>query len=158
MGARLTWAKRKISAARIPIRVPGAAELPDRLRTVLGVIHLLFTMGHTASSGQSLMRLDLVDQALQLTRVLRELMPDEAEIRGLLALLLVTDARRATRVGANGQLLRLAEQDRSQWDRSAIAEARNLIADSLHGVRPGRYVLQAATASLLRRSADLPRH
>jgi RNA polymerase sigma-70 factor (ECF subfamily) len=133
MGARLTRAKKKISAARIPIRVPGAAELPDRLRTVLGVIHLLFTMGHTAPSGTSLMRPELVDQALQITRVLQDLMPDAPEIRGLLALLVVTDARRATRIGADGRLLRLAEQDRSRWDRSAIAEAHELIVD---GLRP----------------------
>jgi RNA polymerase sigma factor (sigma-70 family) len=137
MGARLTRAKRKISAARIPVRVPGAAELPDRLQTVLGVIHLLFTMGHTASSGESLMRPELVDRALHLTRVLLALMPDEREIRGLLALLLVTDARRATRVGANGRLLQLAEQDRSQWDRSAIAEAHDLIMDGLRAGDPG---------------------
>ncbi|GAA2760124.1 RNA polymerase sigma factor [Actinopolymorpha rutila] len=148
MAARLTRAKKKISAARIPFRVPEAAELPDRLRAVLGVIHLLFTTGHTAPSGGSLLRTDLVDQSLRLTRMLRNLMPDEREVWGLLALLLVTDARRATRVDDQGRLLRLEEQDRSRWDRAAIAEAHDLIVDGLRGGRPGRYVLQAAIASL----------
>lgn len=148
MAARTTRAKKKISAARIPFRLPGASELPERLRAVLGVVHLLFTTGHTAPSGASLVRTDLVDQSLRLTRMLRELMPDEREVRGLLALLLVTDARRATRVDAAGRLLRLEDQDRSLWDRSAMAEAHDLIVDGLRGGRPGRYVLQAAIASL----------
>ena len=148
MAARLTRAKKKISTARIPYRVPGAAELPDRLRAVLGVIHLLFTTGHTAPSGASLIRTDFMDQAMHLARMLRDLMPDEREVWGLLALLLVTDARRTTRVDGQGRLLRLEEQDRSQWDRAAMAEARDLIVDGLRGGRPGRYVLQAAIASL----------
>lgn len=148
MAARMTRAKKKISAARIPFRLPGAAELPDRLRAVLGVIHLLFTAGHTAPSGASMVRHDLVDQSLRLARTLRELMPDEREVRGLLALVLVTDARRATRVDADGRLLRLEDQDRSHWDRSAMAEAHDLIVDGVRGGRPGRYVLQAAIASL----------
>jgi RNA polymerase sigma-70 factor (ECF subfamily) len=148
MAARMTRAKKKISAARIPFRLPGAAELPDRLGAVLGVIHLLFTAGHTAPSGASLIRTDPVDQSLRLARMLRELMPDEREVRGLLALLLVTDARRATRVDADGRLLRLEDQDRSLWDRTALAEAHGLIVDGLRGGRPGRYVLQAAIASL----------
>ncbi|RVX47157.1 RNA polymerase sigma-70 factor (ECF subfamily) [Nonomuraea polychroma] len=148
MAARLTRAKKKISTARIPYRVPGAAALPDRLRGVLGVIHLLFTTGYTAPSGTSLMRTDLMDQALHLARMLRELMPDEREVWGLLALLLVTDARRATRVDSRGRLLRLEDQDRSRWDRAAIGEAHDLIVGGLRGGRPGRYVLQAAIASL----------
>jgi len=148
MAARMTRAKKKISTARIPYRVPAAAELPDRLRGVLGVIHLLFTTGHTAPSGAELVRSELVDRSLHLTRVLRDLMPDEREVWGLLALLLVTDARRATRSGADGRLLRLEEQDRSQWDRDAIAEAHELIVAGLRGGNPGRYVLQAAIASL----------
>lgn len=148
MAARLTRAKKKISTARIPFRVPRADQLPDRLRGVLGVIHLLFTTGHTAPSGTSLMRVDLTDRALHLARMLRELIPDQREVRGLLALLLVTDARRNTRVDAHGRLLRLQDQDRSQWDRAAIAEAEALILDALRGGRPGRYVLQAAIASL----------
>ncbi|MFG2041013.1 RNA polymerase sigma factor [Dactylosporangium sp. NPDC048998] len=148
MAARLTRAKKKISVARIPYRIPEAAELPDRLRAVLGVIHLLFTTGHTAPSGASLVRTDLTDQALHLARMLRELMPDEREVWGLLALLLVTDARRGTRVDAQGRLVRLEQQDRSRWDRAAIAEAHDLIVDGLRGGRPGRYVLQAAIAAL----------
>lgn len=148
MAARLTRAKKKISAARIPYRVPAAAELPERLRAVLGVIHLLFTTGHAAPSGPTLMRPDLVDQALHLTRMLRALMPDEREVWGLLALLLVTDARRVTRVDPSGRLLRLEEQDRSRWDPPEIAEAHALIVDGLRGRRPGHYVLQAAIAAL----------
>jgi RNA polymerase sigma-70 factor (ECF subfamily) len=148
MFARITRAKRKIVTARIPFRVPGTADLPERLQAVLGVIHLLFTTGHTAPSGPALVRPELVDRALHLARMLRELMPDEREVRGLLALLLVTDARRATRVGAAGRLLRLEEQDRSRWDRAAIAEAHELIVAGLRGGEPGRYVLQAAIAAL----------
>src|SRR4051812_26444233 len=123
MAARITRAKKKIAVARIPYRVPGPAELPGRLRAVLAVIHLLFTAGHTAPSGASLIRADLVDRALHLARMLDELMPGETEVRGLLALLLVTDARRATRTDAAGRLVRLEDQDRSAWDRAALAEA-----------------------------------
>jgi RNA polymerase sigma factor (sigma-70 family) len=146
MGARLTRAKQKISTARIPLRMPTEAEMPDRLRAVLGVIYLLFTTGHTATTGASLMRPELVDEALHLTDVLQELMPDEREVRGLLALLLVTDARRSTRVGVDGELIRLDEQDRSQWDATAIARASGLVKEGLRVSQPGRYVLQAAIA------------
>lgn len=148
MAARLTRAKKKIVGSHIAYRVPRPAELPDRLRAALGVIHLLFTTGHTAPSGDVLMRVDLVDSAVHLARMLRELMPDEPEARGLLALLLVTDARRATRVSARGRLLLLQEQDRSLWDRVAIAEADDLIVSALHSGRPGRYALQSAIAAL----------
>lgn len=148
MAARLTRAKKKISAARIPFRIPDATELPGRLRGVLGVIHLLFTAGHTAPVGAALVRAGLTEQALHLARTLRGLMPDEREVRGLLALLLVTDARRATRVDAQGRLVRLEQQDRSRWDRAAITEAHELIVDAIRGARPGRYVLQAAIAAL----------
>jgi len=148
MAARLTRAKKKISVARIPYRIPSAAALPDRLAGVLGVIHLLFTMGHTAPAGASLVRADLMDQALHLARMLRELMPDEPEVGGLLALLLLSHARRATRVDDRGRLLRLSEQDRSQWDQSMIAEARDLINVGLRDGRAGRYLLQAAIASV----------
>jgi RNA polymerase sigma-70 factor (ECF subfamily) len=146
MGARITRAKQKIATARIPLRVPMDVEMPERLRAVLGVIYLLFTMGHTATSGSSLMRPELVDEAMHLTGVLQELMPDEREVRGLLALMLVTDARRSTRVGVDGTLLRLDEQDRSQWDAVAIARADELVQAGLRAGRPGRYVLQAAIA------------
>src|SRR3954471_2321426 len=120
MAARVTRAKKKIAAARIPYRVPEPAELPDRLDAVLTVVHLLFTTGHTAPSGTELVRADLVERALQLTRMLRDLMPDEREVRGLLALLMLGEARRATRTDAAGRLLLLAEQDRTRWDRDAI--------------------------------------
>jgi RNA polymerase sigma factor (sigma-70 family) len=148
MGARLTRAKKKISGARIPYRIPRSAELPDRLRSVLGVIHLLFTAGHTAPSGADLLRVDLVERAMHLARMLHELMPDESEVRGLLALLLVTDARRASRVDETGRLVLLQDQDRSRWDRAAMAEAHEHIVAGLRGGRTGRYVLQAAIASL----------
>jgi RNA polymerase sigma-70 factor (ECF subfamily) len=148
MAARITRAKKKIAVARIPYRVPRAAELPERLRAVLNVIHLLFTAGHTAPSGPFLVRADLVERALQLTALLRELMPDETEVRGLHALLLVTDARRATRTDASGGLVRLENQDRSLWDTAALAEAERLITGCLRAGRPGRYVLQAAIASV----------
>jgi predicted RNA polymerase sigma factor len=112
------------------------------------VIHLLFTTGHTAPSGPALVQAGLVDQALHLARMLRELLPDDNEVLGLLALLLVTDARRATRSDAGGRLVRLPDQDRSRWDRAALAEAGELIVASLSAGPPGRYVLQAAIASL----------
>src|ERR1700722_6080012 len=131
VAARITRAKRKISSARIPYRIPRPAELPARLRAVLAVIHLLFTAGHTAPSGPALVQAGLVDQALHLARMLRELLPDDAEVRGLLALLLVTDARRATRADDSGRLLRLPDQDRSRWDRAALAEGHQLIVASL---------------------------
>ena len=158
MAARVTRAKKKISAARIPYRVPGPAELPDRLDAVLTVIHLLYTTGHTAPAGSDLVRRDLVERAIGLARMLRELMPDEGEARGLLALLLLTDARRATRAGADGRLLLLEEQDRSRWDRAAIDEGIGLLTHGPRGrdgptgapglPRPGRFVLQAAIAAV----------
>jgi len=150
MAARVTRAKKKISAARIPYRIPGPAELPDRLDAVLTVIHLLYTTGHTAPVGPQLVRAELVDRAIGLARMLCELMPDEREARGLLALLLLTDARRATRTGADGRLLLLEEQDRSRWDRAAIAEGTALVTDGLRGRPgpPGRFLLQAAIAGV----------
>jgi RNA polymerase sigma factor (sigma-70 family) len=154
MAARITRAKKKISVARIPYRIPRAAELGDRLGAALAVIHLLFTAGHTAPSGPSLVRADLVDQAMRLTRMLRELMPDSADVRGLRALLLVTDARRATRTDAGGRLLRLSEQDRSQWDSAALAEAHEEIVGCLRAGPPGRYALQAAIAALYAEAAS----
>jgi RNA polymerase sigma-70 factor (ECF subfamily) len=146
MSARLTRAKRKIEVARIPVRVPRAAELPERLHNVLGVVHVLFTMGHTAPSGETLLRVELLDESLHLARMLHALMPDESEVAGLLGLLLATDARRATRIGAQGQLQRLSEQDRSQWNRIDIDEARELILKSIRAGRPDRYVIQGAIA------------
>jgi len=148
MAARVTRAKKKISAARIPYRVPEEHELPDRLDAVLTVIHLLFTTGHTAPAGAALVRAELVERALQLARMLASLMPDEREVRGVLALMLLTDARRATRTGPDGRLLLLEEQDRSRWDRAAIAEGSRLVVSALRGGQPGRYSLQAAIAAV----------
>jgi RNA polymerase sigma factor (sigma-70 family) len=148
MSARLTRAKKKISIARIRVGVPKESELPDRLRPVLGVIYLLFTSGHTAPSGDSLLRIDLIDESILLARMLRTLMPDEPEVAGLLGLLLVNDARRDARLGARGEPLRLDEQDRSTWNQFTIDEARELIEFSMRRSRPGRYALQGAIALL----------
>ena len=148
MAARVTRAKKKISAARIAYRVPAAAELPDRLDAVLTVVHLVFTTGHTAPGGPDLVRADLVDRAIELARILRKLMPDEREIAGLLGLLLVTDARRVTRTDAYGNMLLLEQQDRSLWDKGRIAEGSALVIESLRGGRPGRFALQAAIAAV----------
>ncbi|BFU44482.1 sigma-70 family RNA polymerase sigma factor [Krasilnikovia sp. MM14-A1004] len=148
MAARVTRAKKKISAAGIPYRVPGAEELPERLDAVLSVIHLLYTTGHIAPSGADLIRTDLVERALHLARMLLSLMPDEPEVRGLLALLLLTDARRATRTDAQGRLVLLADQDRAAWDTTAITEGTHLVAGAFRTGRVGRYALQAAIAAL----------
>jgi RNA polymerase sigma-70 factor, ECF subfamily len=153
MAARVTRAKKKISGARIAYRVPDLHELPDRLDAVLTVVHLLFTTGHAAPAGDRLVRSDLVERALDLARMLHYLMPDEREVRGLLALLVLTDARRSTRTGTGGRLLLLEEQDRSLWDRVAIEHGKRLVIDALRGGRPGRFALQAAIAAL---HADAP--
>jgi RNA polymerase sigma-70 factor, ECF subfamily len=147
MAARLTRAKKKIAAARIPYVVPDAAELPARVDAVLSVIHLLYTVGHTAPSGSDLVRVDISERALDLARMLSDLMVTP-EVLGLLALLLVNHARRATRTDANGRLVRLADQDRAAWDRDAIAEGDRLVVAALEAARPGRYALQAAIAAL----------
>jgi RNA polymerase sigma-70 factor (ECF subfamily) len=148
MAARVTRAKKKITAARIPYRVPGAAELPERLDAVLSVLHLLYTTGHTAPSGPDLVRADLVEKATDLARMLRTLMPDEPEVRGLLALILLSDARRATRTDAAGRLLTLEEQDRTRWNKEMIAEGRQVVLGAFRTGRVRRYALQAAIASL----------
>src|SRR3954452_8681506 len=148
MAARLTRAKKKITAARIPYRVPPAAELPARIDAVLGVVHLLFTTGHTAAGGSALQRPDLVERALDLARMLRLLLPADADVAGLLALILLTDARRDTRVDDDGRLLLLEEQDRTRWDRPAIAEGAALVREALRRRPPGRFALQAAIAAV----------
>jgi RNA polymerase sigma-70 factor (ECF subfamily) len=148
MAARITRAKKKIALARIPYRVPPPHELPDRLDAVLTVVHLLYTTGHTAPEGDRLVRTDLVERAIDLARMLLELMPDDREVRGLLALLLLTDARRAARTDAAGRLLLLEEQDRGRWDHRAIGEGRELVDQALRRGRPGRFTLQAAIAAV----------
>jgi RNA polymerase sigma-70 factor (ECF subfamily) len=148
MAARITRAKKKIAAAGIPYRVPDRSELPARLDAVLEVVHLLFTTGHTAPIGDDLVRVDLVERALQLARMLHTLVPDSADGAGLLALLLLTDARRETRVDAEGGLVLLADQDRRRWDRSRIAEGAALVRTALRGQPASRYALQAAIAAV----------
>jgi len=148
MAARITRAKKKIAAARIPYQVPPASELPDRLAAVLDVVHLVFTTGHTAPAGQSLQRRDLAERALDLARMLRHLLPGDPAVAGLLALILLTDARRHTRTTADGRLLLLAEQDRTCWDRAEIGEGLALIRAALKQRLPTRYALMAAIAAI----------
>ncbi|HZB77278.1 MAG TPA: DUF6596 domain-containing protein [Solirubrobacteraceae bacterium] len=155
MAARITRAKKKIAAARIRYAVPAAEELPARLDAVLTVIHLLYTTGHTAPAGETLVREELTARALHLARMLHALLPAEREAAGLLALLLVHEARRATRTDAAGRMLRLAEQDRGAWDRGLIAEADALLVRALRAGPPGRFLLQAAIAAM---HAQAPAH
>ncbi|MEU4443736.1 RNA polymerase sigma factor [Actinosynnema sp. NPDC050801] len=144
MAQRLVRAKAKIRDARIPYRVPGERELPDRLRAVLAVVYLVFNEGYSASSGGALVREDLCAEAVRLGRVLAESMPDEPEVVGLLALMLLLHARSAARTGPDGDLVRLADQDRSRWDRAMLAEGRVLVRWCLRRDRPGPYQVQAA--------------
>ena len=148
MAARITRAKKKIAAARIPYRVPPAEELPARLDAVLEVVHLLFATGHTAPAGEDLVRRDLVERSLDLARMLRELLPEDLGVAGLLALILLTDARRAARVAEGGRLVLLAEQDRKRWDRQAINEGIALVREALVRRPPGRFALMAAIAAV----------
>ncbi|MEU8246891.1 DUF6596 domain-containing protein [Nonomuraea sp. NPDC048916] len=148
MAARLTRAKKKIAVARIPYAVPAPGELPRRVDSVLTVVHLLYATGHTAYSGERLVRDELTGRALDLAQMLRLLLPADRETAGLLALLLSHHARRATRTDAHGRLLRLEEQDRSAWDRELIAEADRLVVAALTAGPPGRFTLQAAIAAL----------
>jgi RNA polymerase sigma-70 factor, ECF subfamily len=141
---RLVRAKNKIRKARIPYRVPQDADLPDRLHAVLAVLYLIFTEGHTATSGGALVRSDLCAEAIRLARQLAELMPDEPEALGLLALMLLVESRRATRTAPDGSLVPLTEQDRSRWDDDLAEQGRDLVRRCLRRDRPGPYQVQAA--------------
>jgi RNA polymerase sigma factor (sigma-70 family) len=147
MAARITRAKKKISTARIPYRVPSPDQLDERVSVVLEVVHLIFTTGHTAPEGPRLARRDLVDSAISLARLLHLLMPTQADISALLALLLLIDARAQTRVSADGRLLLLSEQDRTRWDRQLISEGTGLLTDALRRGGPTRYAVEAAIAA-----------
>ncbi|MEV0090871.1 sigma-70 family RNA polymerase sigma factor [Streptomyces sp. NPDC050738] len=148
MAARITRAKKKIAGAGIPYRVPPAAELPTRIDAVLDVVHLLFTTGHTAPVGDTLMRTDLVTRAQDLARMLRRLLPENPEVAGLLALILLTDARRAARTDSAGRIVLLADQDRTLWDHEAVKEGASLVCLALRTRPPGRYPLMAAIAAV----------
>jgi RNA polymerase sigma-70 factor (ECF subfamily) len=155
MAQRIVRAKRKISGARIPFRVPEAEELTGRLPGVLRVIYLIFTEGYAASAGDALVRADLTDEAIRLTRILRRLLPTEPEVNGLLALLLLVDARCAARVDAAGELVSLEDQDRGLWNADHIAEGRDLVPAALCGPRSGPYAIQAAIAAVHTEAADI---
>jgi RNA polymerase sigma-70 factor (ECF subfamily) len=147
MAQRLVRAKRKIRQAGIAMRVPSQADMPSRLAAVLKVIYLVFTEGHMATSGPDLVRPDLCEQAIRLASELNRLLAAQPEAAGLLALLLLTDARRAARVGPDGELIQLADQDRSRWDGTRISAGRSLIEGALAQRRPGAYQLHAAIAA-----------
>ncbi len=153
MAQRIVRAKRKLHDNHASYRVPRAAELPDRLHAVLTAIYLIYTEGHTATSGQTLTKTDLSNEAIRLGRTLVELMPDEPEATGLLALMLLSESRRRTRTGPDGTMVRLADQDRSRWDRTLISEGHQLVRACLRRNQPGPFQIQAAVAAV---HADAP--
>ncbi|MBK3606715.1 RNA polymerase sigma factor, partial [Streptomyces sp. MBT54] len=155
MAQRIVRAKKKIREARIPFRVPGPDELPERLPGVLQVVYSVFTEGYAASSGPRLQRLDLAGEAVRLARILCRLLPAERETAGLLALLLLVHARRDARTGPEGEPVLLEEQDRGRWDRAMIEEGRDLVVRALTGGPAGPYGVQAAIAALHDEAADV---
>ncbi|ASR34176.1 RNA polymerase subunit sigma-24 [Prauserella marina] len=148
MGQRISRAKQRIRASGSEFRMPEQRERPARLRAVLHVLYLIFNEGYTATSGPTLRRGELAVEAIRLTRVIHHLLPDEGEVAGLLALILLTDARHAARTGSDGELIPMAEQDRGRWDRALIAEGTELVTDAMARTRLGPYQLQAAIAAL----------
>ncbi|MDO3701450.1 sigma factor [Micromonospora sp. C28SCA-DRY-2] len=148
MSQRIRRAKQRVEAAGATFTMPSAAERDERLRTVLQVLYLIFNEGYTASSGPDLHRAELTSEAIRLTRILHRLLPDDGEVAGLLALMLLTDAHRAARTGPDGELVPLAEQDRSRWDRAAIEEGIALVTAALTWSPPGPYQVQAAIAAV----------
>ncbi|MGH3732033.1 MAG: RNA polymerase sigma factor [Acidimicrobiales bacterium] len=148
MAARLTRAMKKIAVARIPYRVPEPHEMRSRTDAVLTVVHLLFTTGHTAPVGESLTRDDLIEHSLDLARMLRTLLPNDPEVAGLLALIVITDARRFSRVGPDGAFVSLEHQDRSLWVRESIDEGLSLVSAAVRQGRPGRFTLMAALSAV----------
>ncbi|MEU0101915.1 DUF6596 domain-containing protein [Streptomyces sp. NPDC006267] len=155
MAQRIVRAKKKIREARIPFRVPGPDELPERLPGVLQVVYSVFTEGYAASSGPRLQRLDLAEEAIRLARILRRLLPAERESAGLLALLLLVHARRDARTGPEGEPVLLEDQDRGRWDRPMIEEGRALVVEALTGGPAGPYGVQAAIAALHDEATDV---
>ena len=145
---RLVRAKRKLRVNHVSYEIPRAAELPDRLQAVLAAISLIFTEGHTSTAGDQLVRTGLASEAIRLARLLVELMPDEAEAVGLLALMLLTDARRAARLDAHGSMVRLADQDRTLWNKQLIVEGQRLVRSCLQLNQPGPFQIQGAIAAV----------
>ncbi len=148
MQRRLARAKKKIAAVKIPYRVPDQEDLPERLSTVLRVLYLIFNEGYSASSGERLTRVELSDEAIRLARIVSKLMPDETEVFGLLALMLLHDARRTARSNVDGSMIALEHQNRARWDKAKIAEGVSILTDTLPKQRIGPYQLQAAISAV----------